>query len=238
MSKRAQIFEGFWVLVTLVVLSMALGTFMLVKTKVQTGVTPNSDLMNIYNEKDKTTFFNEEYLKLAVQRAYYNVLKTGAVDSIDCRMMVKDYVEYNDKCKPVKEEFQKYLKKEIIKINENILVDNLIKLKSKDISKTISEKGYINYEVNFTYNPSVKINTSDLSINFDDFNKIYETSIKCRSMSINETKECMKNLEGWDVEAKESEKYVLYDLTTKRNYFFDGKFEPMTLKFALKSWFI
>ncbi len=239
-NKKAQIFEGFWVLVTLVVLSMALGTFMMVKTKVQAGVTPSSELMNIYNEKDKTEFYNEEYLKLAVQEAYYNVLKTGAVDNPNCNIMVADYVNYNDGCNSSKSGVQEYLKKELTKINRDIIMDdNIIRLKSENISKTMVEKGYINYEINFAYNPSVEIKLNDLNISLDDLGNVYTAAITCKSMNLGETKECMSKKVGqWNIEIKESGKYVLYDLTTKISYFFDNKFEPMALKFSLDSWFI
>ena len=53
-------------------------------------------------------------------------------------------------------------------------------------------------------------------------------------MNLSQAKECMdKKLESWNIGIKNSGNYILYDLTTKKNYFFDSKFESIVLKFAL-----
>lgn len=233
-NKKASIFPGFLVVITLVLLAAAFGTFIYMKTKIQTEVSPNSDLIKLYNERDEVKLFNNELLKLKAEQAYSDVMKQGAVKGEKC-VVREEYAEWNNNCNPNIEEIKEMIEE---KTNARITKDILYQ-KKDNITKTIEIKGFTDYNVTYTYNPSASVNLSEIYIYFEDFNDIFKKINDCRLMNIEDTEACMKTkFENWDTKIKKTDNYIFYNLTSNKKYFHDNEFSYVILKFVIKSWFI
>lgn len=236
-NKKASIFELGLVTVTFVALAFALSSFMFIQAKIEKGASPDYEFIGMYDSKERAVLVNEERLNLMAQQAFYDIAKEGAIKGNDCVVREVEYVEWNENCSPNNENIKKDF---ISKINGgNASLDNsILALKTGSVTKTIEEKGYINYNVSFTFNTSVEFKMNNSGINIDDFEEIYNKAIECKKYDVEKTNECIDDIENWDINVKKSDGYVLYDLSTKKNFFHDGKFEPIMLKFAIKSWFL
>jgi len=214
-NRRASIFAVALVLITFVSLSYALGSFILVKKSIEISESPNSELIDMYNQEIKDIFYTKELLKLKAQEELYRISVEGAVSGEECVIRSEEYIEWRENCKPNTEELKKRFTTEA---------------ESKETKKII-EGGYVNYEIEYEYDNSASIKLEDLGIYPEEFETIYEQANSCKKKE--DIEGCM-SLKNWNLIVKKVQEYELFDVSTKKNFFFGGKFEPILLKFSIK----
>ncbi len=215
MNKKASIFAIALVLITFVSLSYAFGSFIYAKNKIKIAMAPNSEIMDIYQQEIKEKVYYEELLKLLAQEEFNQIAKEGAVSGVDCIIQPEGYIQWNDNCNPNIEE----------------LKSRFITETRKNNLKTIEERGDVSYNIEYEYDSSVSLNLEDLGIYIEEFKTIYERAKVCKDD--NNVGECMK-LKRWKITSRKDYDYVLFDASTKKNFFFGREFEPVNIKFSLK----
>lgn len=215
MNRKASIFAIALVLITFVSLSYAFGSFIYAKNKIKIAATPNFEIMDMYHQEIKEEVYYEELLKLQAQEEFNQIAEEGAVSGVDCIIQSEGYIEWNENCNPSIEELKSRFITEIKKNN----------------SKTIEEKGYVSYKIEYKHDFSVSLNLEDLGIYIEEFETMYERAKVCKDD--NDVRECMK-LKRWDILTKKDSNYRLFDVSTKKNFFFGREFEPVNIRFSLK----
>ena len=233
-GKKGQVFEVMIVVITLVVCGYAVSTFFERADSVETLSSP-AVLRDIYAESKSLEYYLKDYANLASQSAYAKMAEKPAYGA-SCG--VGEYAFWDSLCpdeNSLKEEFKNEVKALITKnYNANLEYSgNNLNIKYDEI--TLKRQGK-NYYANYTTKPEFEI-----AYNID-FRKIADISIAKKAECSQKYADmagitgCLKgiSINGWNADVSGKANYYLFNLTSKKYYFYSDSFRPIELKFALK----
>jgi len=247
MNKKGQVFEMGLVLVIFTICVFAIVSFLIYNHKTS-GSFDISPIISLYNQQEDISFYAEEAGKLSAQEAYSNTLKGVGKD---CRKY-SDYAVWTHDCimkiDAFRDEFMLNFNSSIdrLMIDKKTSIDsvssneNIISVSFQPLILNASMKSISNIDVNYTVNPSFSINISDYGIDLNFWkvsNQVLSQWDECKRKSNDAItiKNCMNRMtsDDWQFMVISTGEFFC-SLTSKQEYYFNDKLQPIIIKFKLE----
>ena len=253
MNKKAGAFAIGMVLAMIVLVSLTLYSISKSNQDVEKTFSLKN-LTSLYFEADRISFYFKEASRLSAHQAFYEIVKDAAINTSNKLCFSQSYEDkeiiiWDKNCKPeinfLKERFLLEYKKNIAKYAKRYPKDVKFEIESwMENDKVVSRLKVKLNERNERYNISysfIKVfytNLTSESIVLEDFPEIYE-KVNVKKENKGNIENCFGlSFERWKCKAKRIDDSYLFELETKKPYFFelDGKehFENIRLVFLLK----
>lgn len=254
MNKKAGAFAIGMVLTMIVLMSLTLHAI----SKSNQAVEKTFSLKNLtslYLEADRISFYFKEASRLSAYQAFYEIVKDAAINTSNklCFSQTyenKEIIIWDKSCKPeinfLKEKFLLEYKKNIDKYAKRYPKDIKFEIESWMENNKISSRLKVKlnaknerYNISYSFVKVFYTNLTSESIVLEDFLEIYEKVNKAKKENKGNIENCFGlSFERWKCKAKKIDDSYLFELETKKPYFFelDGKehFENIKLVFLLK----
>jgi len=246
LNKRAQIFENGLVLVVFIVAVFAIISFIIYNNKEKISFDSVYPIVSLYSQHEALSFYAKEAGKLSVQEAYSKTLESigdnckKAAENRVYAILTKECLNSDQN---LKEEFMSSFNSSMNDfISEKAQIDSLT-LNQKNISiifrplafNASLEGSKINVKYSFDISFDADIGDYNLDFNISKFyNAIFNQWDICKRKEEAVIKTCMNSLtfDGWNFKMFNNDLFC--DLTSKKDYYFDNKLQPIVMKFKLE----
>jgi hypothetical protein len=259
MNKKAGTFGLSMMVIAVVLIGLCLWVFVKVDRKAETSVSSLENLTNVYLSYDRANLYFGDASELASQQAFYSIAKMSA-ENPGC--FTKSYqnrsiVIWNAQCGPEKSSIEKrfllahnnsfngfverYPEKRNVEIF-HALDNGVITTKVKSAITGEQQAGYAKYNVTSELDKTFTVNLSAENISLDDFVSIYQDAMNIQECKKNKSVEqCISeiSLERWSINTTNLNGWILFELSTKKPFFFEEngaeQFKPIELKFGIEA---
>lgn len=241
MNNKAQVFEEALVIVVFVICVMALISFNVYNSRIKYSLGEVYPVVSMFNQQKSLAFYAEESGKLAVQKAYSEVLD-DLIRNCPRTQENINYAFWKKDCLLSNEEIaEKFISRANASMNNLIASDFSIALENEKalfkIEPLTMNSSLKDIDINYTSDISFDVNLSEYGIDLN-LEKIYDSVLDrwdgCKALSENsKIKDCMNGLKvkGWRLSMLNDDFFC--DLENEKEIY-TGSLERMILKLKLE----
>lgn len=259
-GKRAGIFAAGLVLGMIIFIGLSWHSFSTTNRNLNMGIIKALSSTQYKDMENKVSFYLDESAKLASSQAFYEIAKNSAVNKESMCNVINDNIIWNSNCRPeqqfIESMFIEKYNQSFYGFLENYLEEDLKAeyihiIKEGKIESSAEQKTFVSqegtslstYKLSYVLDPSITHNLNEQDIYLGDFEFIYQETdsviLKCKDND--DVVSCVKknlNLARWTTKVKKEASYLIFELETKKSFFFEDpeeKFEPVVLNFAMNA---
>lgn len=262
-GKRGSLFAGISVIALIVLIGLSFACFSQANKKVGSGMSVLENLTEISDAHSRMLFYLQESSKLSSQQAFYDLAEAAAIDASDQNQKCftkpvngENIIQFTDSCKPDTDASEKILMSEYGKSMENFignytenisveiesaLDNNMISTSAKAEFYAVQKSSYAKYNMSCAFSEKIITSLSEEQIYPEDFSEMFLKGAgalnECRNAA--EIKSCIEGkiaMDRWNVVATPEDGWVLFEFSTKKQFFFyekGEKFGKITSKFGI-----
>lgn len=252
-TKKAQIFPLLLVLVVLILCGYAFFRFLTTSGGFEGALIAPSSVIGLYSSSERFEFFAEESARLAVIQTYYDLAREGDFAADNCLQGEGDYTEFCGLAAELDKKIASQIKSNLDAFKEGYEDDEFgnkfsgiiyeaevhgdaIKFSSKEEELHMPvQEGIFPYSARYDFKQEISFSLDELGLT--DFSEIYDKFISCNGKgTTQEIEACMQELKNFDVKVSTQDKKNLFELTSKKKFFFESSgspvYEPISINFV------
>lgn len=239
MNKKAITFGVTLVIITLVVISVALYSFLVTQKKVLQNTLTAKEILEFEQEQTRLKIYAKKASNLAFSQALYIMAENSLIKNLSECLAYEDRLIWQESCRPqnlkewfleiFSEKFSELMKMYPKQINFSLaFVDDIIKIKIE-----LEEKKNSSISYSFFKSFEIDLNFTE-KINITELENLYQKLIDCKK-----NEDCLKkiSLEKWDLKVEKYEDFFFIDVESKERHFINKagalSFEKIKIKFAI-----